>query len=83
MSEEIKHTHKVTLTAYSDGPEESVNITVKWDPDLEGVDIEALGYLPASFEFLQKFILPAIDAAFQEYVEDPMMAIESPSNRSH
>lgn len=81
--EEVKHTHKVVLTAYSNEQDEEVNIKVQFTPDLTGSDIEALGYLPASFEFLQKFLLPAIDEAFKEYTMDPMMAIESPSTRSH
>lgn len=66
---EIKHT--AVLICSSIGDSEDVQVEVRWSPDMEGSDVEELGYLPASFRFLQDYILPALEQAMVEDLDAP------------
>ena len=72
MTSEVKHT--AVLLCSSIGDSEDVQVEVRWSPDMEGTDVQELGYLPASFRFLQDYILPALENAFTEGLD----ALETP-----
>ena len=69
MTSEVKHT--AVLVCSSIGDSEDVQVEVRWSPDMEGSDVEELGYLPASFRFLQDYILPALEQAMVEDLDAP------------
>jgi hypothetical protein len=75
----VPYTHRATITICSNGPAAEVNITVTFDPDQEGKDLKELGYLPACFELVQEYMLPAIEAAYMDWSADPLLRMESPS----
>lgn len=62
---------QVSLVCTSVADDDNVQVEVKWSPDMEGTDIEELGYLPASYRFLQDHILPALTEAFLENMDAP------------
>lgn len=62
-------THKATVTFTSDGINDDVAIKIEWSPDLDGQDITKIGYLPASYQFVQQYVLPMIEDAFMEGTE--------------
>ena len=70
MSQEVRtvteptYTHKATVTITSDGINDDVAISIKWDPDLEGANISQLGYLPSSYQFVQQYVLPMLEDAW-------------------
>lgn len=80
--EKLPHTHKVTMTLYSNGPEEMVSVRVKWDPDVEGKHISEIGFLPAAYQFLQEFIVPAIEEGYMKWSGEPMILLQ-PQEKSH
>ena len=57
--------HKVTIELISTD-EETTRIKVRYTPDVEGSDIESIGYLPASFKFFEEYIFPALVTAYEE-----------------
>lgn len=63
-------THKAVIEVYStlDSPE--VHMEVKWEPTIDGEDIEDQGYIPAAYQFVQQVLLTA------EVVSDGLMDIE-------
>lgn len=73
------YTHKATMTVYSNGQDEDIAIKVSWDPDLDGKSIEEIGYLPSSYQFIQQYILPAIEQAYLDYEINPMLNAEPAS----
>lgn len=75
-----EHTHKVTVTLYSKNDEKGVWLSASWEPDVDGADIEALGYIPASYLFMQEYIAPAIEEGYFQWSVDPMTVMESPSD---
>ncbi len=77
--EEIVHTHKATITVFSNGENEMITVRVSFAPDMDGADIEALGYEPAAFGFVQDYIIPAIDEAQLEWEAGPLLELPSPS----
>lgn len=81
--EEAEHTHKATITLYSNGPADMVSIKVQWEPDIQGVDIKELGYLPAAYQFVEAYMLPAIEEGYMDWEVSPMMMLESPSERKN
>jgi hypothetical protein len=86
LPEEMEHTHKVTVTVYSKGASEMVATKVEWFPD--DVDIEELGYFPASYKFVYENFLPVIEQAVLEYEADSqgmldLLDMESPSTRDN
>ena len=82
-TEEPTFTHKATLTVYSNGDDDMVSVKMVWDPDLTGMNIQDLGYLPASYQMVEEFLLPALEEAYMKSEVEPMMAMESPSQRKH
>lgn len=68
MTEEAErpYTHRVTMTLSSNERDDGVNVHIKWDPDIDGKGIEEIGYLPASYQFLQQYILPVLEDAYLE-----------------
>lgn len=83
QEDELEYTHKVTLTMYSNGNDPNeMWLTMEWEPDLNGKEIEALGYIPPSFDFAQDYILPALEKAeSDEWEKEKLTAMPSPSNR--
>lgn len=73
------YTHRATITIISNGAEPEVRITVKFDPDQEGLDIKQLGFFPAAFQMVQEYMLPAIEAAYMDWAADPLLNMQSPS----
>lgn len=59
-------THKVVLTIGSTSDIDEVGVQIRLDPEMTGADIEALGYQPASHQFLEKFILPMLEQVYME-----------------
>ena len=66
--------YTAVLLCSSIGDSEDVQVEIRWSPDMEGTDVQKLGYLPASYRFLQDFILPALETAFTEGLD----ALETP-----
>jgi len=66
MHTEPTFTHRAVVTLSSNGIDDDVAIKIQWEPDLEGQDITKLGYLPASYQFVQKWVLPMLEDAFME-----------------
>lgn len=64
-------THTAVLICTSIGAGEDVQVEVRWNPDIEGEDVEELGYLPASYKFIQDYILPALENALLEGLDAP------------
>lgn len=73
--------NKVQVTISSKGKSESVDLKIKWDPDEEVIDIKKLGYYPAAYAFVEKFILPGLEEALIDVeLEDAMFGVEEPSS---
>lgn len=81
MTEEVSYV--VTMTLTSIGKDEDVAVQIRMNPDLAGVNIQELGFLPASFKFLETYIMPALNEAYVESEVADLLDAESPSNRSH
>jgi hypothetical protein len=64
MTNKNEYTAVVILS--STGDSNDVNVSIEWNPNLTGKDIEEAGFIPASFLFVQDFIMPALEQAFQE-----------------
>lgn len=76
---EQPYTHKAVMTVTSNGDDNAVAVSIKWDPNIDGVGIQELGYLPASYQMIEQYILPALEEAYLEWELDPMMKLDSPS----
>lgn len=81
MSNTPIHTHKAIMTVYSNADDPTVSVRVEWEPDVTSKVVEDLGYLPASSQFIQQYVLPAIEEAYMANEVEPMLALESPSKR--
>lgn len=67
----MKPTHKVVVevSSFEDSPE--VHMEVRWEPSLEGKDIEEQGYVPAAYLFVQRCLLAAEEASTDDVdIED-------------
>lgn len=72
--------HNVEVHISSKGKSESVDIKIKWDPDEDVIDVEELGYYPAAYFFVEKYILPGLEEAFSDVeLQDAMFGIEEPT----
>lgn len=81
MTEQVEYV--VTMTLTSIGKDGDVAVKISMEPDLTGVTIKELGFLPASYKFLETFIMPALNEAYIESEVADLLDAESPSNRSH
>jgi hypothetical protein len=81
--EEQDHTHKVTINVYSKGKDNMISVKINWTPDLEGKDFTEIGYFPASFGFVEDFLIPAIEQGYEEWAAGPLSDMSSPSNYKH
>lgn len=61
-----EQTYTATITMESVGDSNDVQVRVSWSPHMTGAQVQELGFLPASFNFVQEFILPALEAAMLE-----------------
>lgn len=52
-------THKVVVEVYSSHDSPEVHMEVKWEPTINGKDIEDQGYIPAAYMFVQQCLLAA------------------------
>lgn len=52
-------THKVTVEVFSTKDSPEVHMEVKWEPTIDGKDIEDQGYIPAAYMFVQQCLLAA------------------------
>ena len=63
-------TNKTQYTAIivvsSTGDSNDTEVSVEWNPELTGEDIEELGFMPGSFKFVEDYILPALERAYEE-----------------
>lgn len=78
LSKDVSYTHKAILTVVSNADEPDVHVRIDWEPDLEGTNIQELGYLPAAYQMIESYILPALEEAYLESV-DMGMSKEPPS----
>lgn len=69
MTDKTEYTAVIVVSSV--GRDGEVSLSVEWNPNLTGKDIEEAGFIPASFKFVQDFIMPALEDAFQdsEYAE--------------
>lgn len=79
VPDESNATHKVIMTVLSSGRNEIISVSVKYEPDIEGKDIVELGFLPASYQFVEEYILPAIEQGYMEWEAGPLLNMGSPS----
>lgn len=68
------HTHKATLSIFSSDDNSDVWIRLEWDPPMTGEDVTELGYMPAAYDFVQEYIVPALDAAYSKTLDGLMEA---------
>lgn len=69
--ENFPHTHAAVMTIASSGEDNNVAVEIRWEPELEGTEVEDLGYLPASYKFVQAYVMPMLEEVFmnEEYPE--------------
>ena len=80
MGDEYKNTEfKVIIILSSTGPDNMVSLEVKYEPNMEGKDIPKLGFMPASYNFVEKYVVPALEEGINEWVTEPLMDWDSPS----
>lgn len=73
--------HTVTVEIVSRGDSPSVDLNIKWDPDEEPIKVEEMGYYPASYLFVEKFILPGLEEALKDVeLHDAMFGVEEPTS---
>lgn len=58
--------HKVVIVLESEDNNPSVDMSIKFEPTLQGADIEELGYYPAVYAFLDKHIMPMLSEVAEE-----------------
>jgi len=73
------HTYVITISSMDEVPE--VMISSKWSPDTDVESIKELGYVPQAYAFVQKYILPALEAAYDDSEYADLKTMESPSGR--
>lgn len=79
MSSRKPHNVEVHISSKGDNP--SVDIKIKWDPEEEVIDVEKLGYYPAAYLFVEKFILPGLEEALKDVeLLDAMFGVEEPTS---
>jgi len=71
-------THKVVLTIGSTNELDEVGVQIKLDPEMTGEQIVALGYQPASHQFLEKFILPMLENVYMKSTFPELFDEEGP-----
>lgn len=59
MNNPSPFTHKVVVEVYSTNDSPEVHMEVKWEPTIDGKDIEDQGYIPAAYQFIQQVLLSA------------------------
>lgn len=59
-------THKLHITVSSVDDEPDTYVSVHFDPPLTGEEIEQLGYKPASYIFLDKYVMPMFEQAYAD-----------------
>lgn len=69
-----EHTHCATLSIFSADDTPDVWVQVDWDPKLTGTSMHELGYYPAAYKFVQEYIKPMLEAAFNDNDEDLLTA---------
>ena len=57
---------KVTITLMSEGNNGEAAVAINFDPPFTQEELESLGYYPEAFRLLDNFIVPALEAAFEE-----------------
>lgn len=57
---------KVTITLMSEGNNGEAAVAINFDPPYSAEELDALGYYPEAFRLLDNFIVPALEAAFEE-----------------
>lgn len=80
MSDDPEYTHLVTMKISSNEDSPDIALKVSWSPNLVGADIETLGYYPAAFQFMEKYILPALEAAYLRSEFAELLSSEPPSD---
>lgn len=71
-------THQATLTIFSNEDQPDVWIQIDWEPKLTGGEMRELGYFPASYRFIQENVVPMLEQAFAESL-DELANADSPS----
>jgi hypothetical protein len=79
VKEQLETTYKVVITLSSVGDEGVVSLEVKYEPDTEGKDIMNMGFFPASYNFVERYIVPALQQGIDDWVYTPLMNWDSPS----
>lgn len=68
MSNSVTHKLHITISSVDDEPDTYVSI--QFDPSLDGEDLQRLGYKPASYIFLDKYVMPMIEQAYADDEEN-------------
>lgn len=72
-------THRVVVTIGSVDEQGEVGVRINLDPEMTGEEIVALGYQPASHQFLEKVILPMLEEVFMKTNADVLNGLEGPT----
>lgn len=73
-------THEATLRIFSNEDSPDVWVQIDWEPKMTGSELEALGYFPASYRFIQENVVPMLEEAFAEALDEDAVEYEpSPS----
>lgn len=81
MDDKFPYTHRATITLSSNEENPDVAVEVNWFPDIEGKTIKDIGYLPAAYQFVQQYILPALEDAYMLNEHEELMDSDSPPKR--
>lgn len=63
---------KVTITLMSEGNNGEAVVAINYDPEMSSEELTALGYYPEAFRLLDNYLVPALEAAFDEAEEVEM-----------
>lgn len=79
MTDKDNTTYTATIIISSTGKNNDVSLSIEWSPELNKQEIDNIGFLPASFQFVEEFIVPALEEAYQASYDFEVEDVESRS----
>lgn len=85
MTEEEKlelppYTHKTSITVYSKDNDKEVWVAFDFEPEMSGVEVASLGYMPAAYGFMEEFLVPAVEEGFFQMTGGVLGLIDPPTD---
>lgn len=66
MTTKNKNNYTAVITVSSMGDSNEVSLSIDWGSDLTEEQLEETDFIPAAFQFVDRFILPALESAEDE-----------------